>query len=72
MPIMERINSSNIFAAGYDEQNSVMRVQFNSNVIYDYQDVPEKLYLEFSNSHSKGTFFAKNIRTKFAYKKIDG
>ena len=41
------IESDNVRAAGYDETNKVMTVQFDNGTIYEYYDVPTELWISF-------------------------
>ena len=67
---MHKINSSNINKIGYDVASKTLRIAFKGGYTYDYTDVPERLYIGLKSSNSPGRFFVKNIRDKFAFKKI--
>lgn len=64
------VNSSNIGNITYSPHTHLLRVSFLNGTIYDYYDVDDKTYRNFMDAPSKGTFFSKNIRGKFRYKKI--
>ena len=64
------INSSNIKSIGYDIQLAILEVEFNSNDIYQYFNVPEYLYQQFLNSSSHGQFLNDNIKYNYRYQKI--
>jgi len=68
---MERIqvNSSNIRSIGYDVTSSILEVEFTSNEVYQYFNVPEYLFQQFLNAQSHGQFLNDNIRYNYRYQK---
>jgi len=62
--------SSVVRAVIYDHASSTMRVIFVSGVIYDYKNVPEKIYLEMKTSGSKGTYLNQHIKGNYEFEKI--
>lgn len=62
--------SSNVEAIGYDEASKELHVTFRGGTTYSHDDVPHSLFLEFSESLSKGSFYAKEIRNKFKAAKL--
>jgi len=65
------ITSSNIKSIGYDNQLSILEVEFISGDVYQYYDVPEHLYQEFMHASSLGGFINDTIiKYHYRYKKI--
>jgi len=64
------VKSSTISKIGYDPDNNILLIAFNSGSIYEFQSIPEEIYQELMQSPSIGKFFSKNIRTRYVYKKI--
>lgn len=64
------VSSSKIASVGYDKKSSIMEVEFHNGVIYQYFDVPEKVYLELINAPSHGAYFMHEVEDKFASAKI--
>lgn len=64
------VNSQAIHAIGYDQELLLLEVVFSSGGIYRYAHVPPQVYLKFLHSPSKGRFFQKNIRGKYAVYRI--
>jgi hypothetical protein len=62
------VESSVIGAVGHTR---VLEIQFESGRIYQYFDVPEKVYEEMLASDSKGRYFNSHIRDKYAYQEIE-
>lgn len=61
------VNSSNVKAVGYFGTSLYVRY---SNATYEYENVPQKIYLDLMNAESKGRFLCENVKGKFAYKKL--
>jgi len=59
------VTSSNIEAAGYDDDTRTLRIWFHSGSTWDYAGVPEELYRQFMSSASKGGFFARQIKGRY-------
>jgi len=75
------IESSQIFAIGFDAPSKTLRVRFKNKAgptsIYDYDlskiEEPQKFFDEFLAAESKGRFFGQRIRNNadFTYQKIE-
>lgn len=65
---MTPVKSSNIEAAGYDNDSGELIVEFKGGSKYFYPNVPEKLFQEFEkefdgeDGRSAGKFFHREIR----------
>ena len=64
------VNSSNLASVGYDPDNKVLEIEFNSGSLCEYYNVPKEEYLNLMNSNSLGKYFMANIRNEFEYRKI--
>ena len=65
------VQSSIIFAIGYDPETRTMEIDFKTGAVYQYEQVPPELHKDFMESSSKGTFFHFNFKKgKFPYKKL--
>ena len=67
---MIAINSSNIRAVEYDEQQQILKVQFTNQATYQYSGVPAATYRDFMAANSKGAFFASEIKSVYPYEKL--
>ena len=67
---MERqdVVSSMIKSIGYDKEASILEIEFDSGVVWDYTEFPEYLWYEFESAESKGKFFHQNIKEQFTPK----
>ncbi len=52
---------------GYDERSSVLEVEFRSGAVYDYFDVPPKVWKALLGAPSKGRFVTRRIRDRFPF-----
>ena len=62
-----RVSSSVISSVGYDERQSVLEVEFQSGAVYDYFDVPPKVYRDLLKASSKGSFVSRRIRDRYPF-----
>lgn len=59
-------STSNVIRSfDYDSTTQILRVEFNSGSIYQYHDVPEKVYQELKSAPSVGQYFNTHIREKY-------
>ena len=67
---MERIpvQSSNIESIGWED--NILEIEFHSNSVWQYIDVPSHVYEELMSSSSIGSFFARNIKGVYREIKI--
>lgn len=63
------VASSNIASVGYDKEAHILEIEFHHGAIYQYVDVPEKVYEELMNSPSQGAYFMNELKDKFKYQK---
>lgn len=63
------VASSNIATIGYDKEAHILEIEFHHGAIYQYVDVPEKVYEELMTSPSQGAFYMNEIKSKFNYQK---
>ncbi|MBC6998341.1 KTSC domain-containing protein [Cytophaga sp. FL35] len=64
------VSSSNIKAIGYDEENAVLRIEFNKGGIYEYYDVPQYEFDGLYAADSKGSYANQNIYKNYRQQKI--
>lgn len=64
------IKSSNLTYASYNTTQKVLKVTFNNGSIYEYYDVPWKIFTKFRMAESQGKYFNTDISKSYKYKKI--
>lgn len=62
--------SSVVAAMQYNAATSTLRIIYVSGDVYDYKNVPEKVYNEMKAYTSKGTFLNKRIKPNYDFEKI--
>lgn len=65
------VDSSAIYSAEYNNNESTMLVYFNNDSIYKYHDVPIFYWRGLFESSSKGEFLNKFIFKNFKAERID-
>jgi hypothetical protein len=68
---LKKVKSSNIVAIGYDARKSLLAVEFNGGVVYNYKEVPPQVYHKFLTAVSKGLYFHSKIRDIYKYEKVE-
>jgi len=67
----QQVTSSNLASVGYDEENSVLEIEFNHGGIYQYFDVPVRIFTNLMNASSHGQYFDRVIKKGgYLFKKI--
>lgn len=64
------VDSSNLASVGYDSNNKLLEVEFNSGSIYEYFNVPEQEHLNLMSAQSHGKYFIANIRNDYRFSRI--
>jgi hypothetical protein len=66
------VSSSAISSVGYDESSSVLEVEFRSGDVYDYLEVPPKVYRDLLKAPSKGSFVSRRVRDRYPFVRREG
>lgn len=64
------VESSTLAAVGYDTGRKLLELEFSSGAVYHYFGVPAAVHQSLLNASSKGTFFNRSIRGRFAYRRV--
>jgi len=54
-----------IRAVHFDRGTRTLRVELESGAVYDYADVPERVYDELARAPSRDSYFRENVRDEF-------
>ena len=65
---MVAVKSSTLAAVGYDAVRKLLHLEFCSGAVYRYFSVPAGVHAALLNATSKGSFFNRSIRGRFAYR----
>lgn len=66
----ESVSSSNIASIGYDESSETLEIEFLNGGLYQYFDVPQRVYEELIAADSHGKYLAANIKGTYRYSKV--
>jgi ATP-dependent DNA helicase RecG len=61
------VASSNVASVGYDAEKKILEIEFHHGAVYQYFDVPEKVYEELMIAPAMGSFFMNEIKNKFEF-----
>ncbi len=67
---MVEVESTNIKAIGYKEDDGVLHILFLSGRLYEYYDVPQYVFDDFCNAESKGGYAHANIYRAFQQQRL--
>jgi hypothetical protein len=61
------VSSSSIAEIGYDEPTQTLEIQFRHGGVYQYFDVPTRVYEELIAAPSQGRYVAEQIKGTYRY-----
>ena len=64
------VSSSAISSVGYDRKEKTLELEFSSGGVYDYYEVPPKVYAALMSAESKGRFISEEIRGRYRSEKV--
>lgn len=69
---MERktVISSNIASIGYDSLNNILEVEFKNFSVYQYLNVPLRIFEGIMSASSHGGYLAAHVKPVYSYKRI--
>jgi hypothetical protein len=62
-----RVESTTLLALAYDDAREILQLEFRSRAIYHYYGVPAAVHEALLGAPSKGSYFNRVIRGRFAY-----
>ena len=62
------VDSSCINAIAYLESSSTLQIKFNRGDIYEYDNVPQRIFLSLLDADSHGEFFNQHIKDIYPYR----
>ena len=61
------VNSSAMVAVGYDPATEALEIEFHEGRVSFYSGVPESVHEGLISATSQGSYFAENIKGRYAY-----
>ncbi|MCJ8278666.1 MAG: KTSC domain-containing protein [Rivularia sp. ALOHA_DT_140] len=58
-------------AIGYDSENEVLQIEFNSGAVYQYSDIDEDTFEDLYSSDAIGRYYNQYIKGKYQSERID-
>ena len=68
---MKPVNSSNVYAVGYDTENQIVHVQFLNGSEYIYKGVSQHEFEGLLNAPSVGSYLHRNYKNIYPYERIN-
>ena len=66
----ESVTSSNLAEVGYDSRTKTLEVYFRGGHIYQYFDVPQRVYDGLRKAASPGGYLNREIRGQYRYARV--
>jgi hypothetical protein len=63
------VKSSAITSVGYNADKKILEIEYISGEVYDYFNVPQRIFNEFMQAESKGTFANTQIKDRYKFEK---
>ncbi len=66
----QQVSSSNVQSVGYDAASETLEIEFNNGTVYQYFDVPERIYNELMSSDSVGGYLAAHVKGIYRFSRV--
>jgi hypothetical protein len=63
-------DSTTIKRCFYDHTKGILKVEFNSGSLYEYEGVPSEVYDSLCKAESQGRFFNESIKSNYSHNKL--
>ena len=64
------VSSSNLKSVGYDQSSNTLEIEFHSGRVYQYYNVPKRIYQELMAASSHGKYHHRRIKDSYRYSRI--
>lgn len=68
--MLQKVESSNIAAVGYDDESEILYVEFKSGFTYKYFNVPYYVYTELMDADSCGKYLNQYVKGTYEYEQL--
>jgi lysyl-tRNA synthetase class 2 len=55
---------------GYNDSTKILEIEFQNGLVYQFLEVPPKIYADLVRSAEIGKYFTDKVRTKFKSKQV--
>lgn len=66
----ELVDSSTLLRVGYAKDSGILELTFVGGRVYQYLDVPPRIHAGLMRAESKGRYFNRHVRPRFAYRRL--
>ena len=67
---LQTVDSSMLYAIGYDQATQALEVVFHAGGIYRYERVPQSVYDELMAAPSKGRYMRQHVFGQYSYRRL--
>ena len=67
---VDTVASTTLVTVAYDETQKLLQLEFCSQAVYLYSDVPATVHQALLGAPSKGRYFNQTIRGRFPYRRV--
>ena len=64
------VSSSNLASVGYDSKRLILEIEFQGGRVYQYYNVPRRIYRGLMNAGSHGSYHHQHIRDEYWYDEL--
>jgi KTSC domain len=64
------VDSSSLASVAYDGEQKILQIEFRDRSVYQYSRVPVAIYEELWQAESKGVYYNRQIRPRFAHARV--
>jgi hypothetical protein len=68
--LTDTVQSTTLATIRYDATHETLWLEFRNRAVYCYFGVPATVQQALLEAHSKGAYFNRHIRDRFAYQKV--
>ena len=64
------VSSSNLKSVGYDQSSNTLEIEFHGGRVYQYYNVPKRIYQGLMAASSHGKYHHRRIKDRYRYSRI--
>jgi hypothetical protein len=64
------VSSSNLKSVGYDQGSNTLEIEFHGGRVYQYYNVPKRIYQGLMAASSHGKYHHRRIKDSYRYSRI--
>lgn len=68
--VRQQVSSSNVQSVGYDAASETLEIEFTNGAVYQYFDVPERIYDDLISADSVGGYLAAHVKGTYRFSRV--